>query len=143
MACLSLVLDVAMKRFDFAAEVPKQLITISAAIITLIVAFYEKFFSHHPLTFVLIFIALVILILSGAAGVLSIGGLVYGAEQQEKNDFETTMDPQAQKRFVTLQEIGAPNYAIVQQLLFGVGLFVFVLVAILDRACLSDRVTGN
>lgn len=140
MARLSVVRKTAaMKRFDYAAEVPKQLITISAAIITLIVAFYEKFFSHHTVTFVFVFVALVILILSGAAGVLSIGGLVHGAEEQERSDFENAVNPTAAKRFVTLYEIGAPRYAAVQQVLFGIALILFVLVAIIDRACLSKR----
>src|ERR1051326_4465767 len=120
MARLSVVRDAAMKRFDYAAEVPKQLITISAAIITLVVAFYEKFFSHHTVTFILVFIALITLILAGAAGVLSIGGLVHGAEEQEKNDFECVADPKAEKKFVTLYEIGAPRYAVLQQFLFTV-----------------------
>ena len=34
-----------MKRFDFANDVAKQLITITSAIITVVIAFYEKFFS--------------------------------------------------------------------------------------------------
>jgi uncharacterized membrane protein len=48
-----------MKRFDLANEVSKQLITIASAIIAIVVAFYDKFFSHGTATFIAVLIILV------------------------------------------------------------------------------------
>ena len=82
-----------MKRFDLANEVAKQLITIASAIITVLVAFYEKFFSHEDWIFILVFVVLLIFILSILIGVLSIGGLTTLVESQEHNEWLRTNPP--------------------------------------------------
>jgi hypothetical protein len=129
-----------MKRFDLANEVAKQLITISAAIITLVVAFYEKFFSHNIVTFLFVLAALVLFILSVAAGVLSIGGLVLLAEEQENKDFRAGEDTRVRvpAEFVALGGTPAETYTKLQQVLFGFGLLLFIVVAIANYAVFSD-----
>src|SRR6266481_5912335 len=99
-----------MKRFDLANEVAKQLITISAAIITLVVAFYEKFFAHNTVTFLFVLAALALFILSVAAGVQSIGGLVLLAEEQEHKDFQAGDANRDPADFVPLAESAAETY---------------------------------
>jgi hypothetical protein len=73
-----------MKRFDFAADVSKQLITICAAIITVLITFYDKFFSHRPVVFIGMLITLIIFIVSIACGIFALGGLVNLVERQER-----------------------------------------------------------
>jgi hypothetical protein len=73
-----------MKRFDFAADVSKQLITISAAIITVLITFYEKFLSHREFVFFTIVTTLCLLIASIVCGIAALGGIVNLAERQER-----------------------------------------------------------
>lgn len=126
-----------MKRFDFANEVAKQLITIASAIVTVVIAFYEKFFSHHGVTFSLVFLVLMLFILSIVLGVMAVGGLVNLVERQEEADQSRTEGEQGE--FVSVRQSTAQSCAQWQQVLFAAGLSLFVLVAILDRACLAKR----
>jgi Calcineurin-like phosphoesterase len=126
-----------MKRFDFANDGAKQLITIASAIITVVIAFYEKFFSHSGTTFVLVFVVLLILIVSITFGVMTIGGLVNLVERQEESDWNHTNNPPSPAEFTRLGGTGAQTSARWQQGLFAAGLVLFILVATLDRLCLS------
>jgi Calcineurin-like phosphoesterase len=126
-----------VKRFDFANEVAKQLITIASAIITVVIAFYEKFFSHSGVTFFLVLVVLSILIISIIFGVMTVGGLVKLVERQEETDWTHGNNPAVPAEFKRLRRSTAETCAKWQQGLFAVGLVLFVLVAILDRACLS------
>jgi hypothetical protein len=117
-----------MKRFDLAAEVAKQLITIASAIITVVIAFYEKFFSHSGCTFAAMVAALFVFIVSIGLGVLSIGGVTTLVEDQER-------DP---KGFFELRGSSAQKLAIAQQVVFTIGLILFLVVAAFDLANGSD-----
>ena len=137
-----------MKRFDFANDVAKQLITISSAIIAVVIAFYEKFLSHGTCTFVLVFLALFVFILSIISGVLTIGGLTNLVELQEYKDLKSESEENSDnasatsagvpkpgtKEFVRLGGSAAQTCAIAQQALFALGLFLFIAAAIYDRA---------
>jgi hypothetical protein len=143
-----------MKRFEFAAEVSKQLITVSLAVTTVVAGFYEKFFSQGTWTFALVVVDLLIFVASIICGVFSLGAIVTLAARQERADFETTPDPSLKvrprprrfvrpggsstepqpRRFVRLGGSSAAIAAAGQQLLFGAGVFVFVVVAIADKA---------
>jgi len=112
-----------MKRFDLATEVPKQLITIASAIITVVIAFYEKFFSHADFTFAAMFITLFIFIISVGLGVLSIGGVTTLVENQERTP----------GIFVELRRSYAQKFAVAQQIVFIFGLVAFLFVALIDR----------
>lgn len=141
-----------MKRFDFANEVAKQLITVSSAIITIVVVFYEKFFSHGGYTFALVFLVLFIFILSIMFGVLCIGGLTNLAEHQEYIDAQTaqtkigatttaTADGETKadvkkdaSSFIKLDKSCAQKFALIQQILFALGLLLFICTAVYDRS---------
>jgi len=75
-----------MKRFDFASDVAKQLITISSALITVLIGFYEKFFSQSGTTFTLVVIILSIFVASVICGILTIGCLTNLVNKQEFHD---------------------------------------------------------
>ncbi len=125
-----------MKRFDLANEVAKQLITIASAIITVLVAFYEKFFSHEDWIFILVFVVLLIFILSILIGVLSIGGLTTLVESQEHNEWLRTNPPPTgtpHAEFSQLDGSSAQRLARWQQILFSSGLLLFIVVSIADR----------
>jgi hypothetical protein len=125
-----------MKRFDFANDVAKQLITITSAIITVVIAFYEKFFSHSTATFVLVFLVLLVFIASIILGVLTIGALVDLVEQQEIADGKKPQP--AHPVFIKLRGTNVQTWARRQQILFALGLLFFIVVAILDRSYLSN-----
>jgi hypothetical protein len=128
-----------MKRFDFANEVAKQLITISSAIITVVIAFYDKFFSHSTPTFVLVIVVLLFFIASIVTGVLSIGGLTNQVEKQEHHDWEKGGSKSRRTPFVKLDKSSAQYWARWQQGLFTIGLLLFITVAILDRTSLFEN----
>lgn len=127
-----------MKRFDFAAEVAKQLITISSAIITVIIAFYEKFFSKEPIVFFLVFGDLLLFIISIVIGVLSIGGIVTLVGRQELADTKSAPNEKTKlkpprAKFVSLFGSTAMTLALWQQFFFAIGLFTFIAVAVTDK----------
>jgi hypothetical protein len=135
-----------MKRFDLASEVAKQLITIASAIITVVIVFYEKFFSHENLTFFAVFFILLIFIVSILAGVLSIGGVTTLVEAQEDNDWQLDHPPPAvapAAAFTNLNGTWAQTFAKCQQGLFVFGLFLFLAVGIADRVCGSSPATKS
>lgn len=137
-----------MKRFDFANEVAKQLITVASAIITIVIVFYEKFFSHGGYTFALVFLVLFILILSIMFGVMCIGGLTNLVEHQEYIDAqktpagaattaaaggETKVDEKKDALGFIKLDSCARVFAIVQQALFALALLLFICTAVYDR----------
>jgi hypothetical protein len=122
-----------MKRFDFAGEVAKQLITICSAIITVVIAFYEKFFTHGDWSFYLVLADLVVFILSIGAGVLSLGGIVTLVERQERQDASRSK-LRPIYAFVRIGGSTARLCAMWQQGLFLFGLLCFVLIAVVDRS---------
>jgi predicted PurR-regulated permease PerM len=139
---------VAVKRFDFANEVAKQLITIASAIITVLIAFLEKFLSRDFCTSSLIFLALFVLVGSIALGVQAIGGLTNLVELQEFYDTKTeanqvnaeTLTPPTSnpvigtKVFVRLYGTPAQKFALAQQIAFATALLLFLAAATYDRA---------
>jgi len=120
--------DTIMKRFDFAADVSKQLITICAAIITVLITFYDKFLSHGAITFVAVVITLILFIVSIACGIFALGGLVNLVERQER-----AAPPPPPPPFVALAGSSAQFYAQLQQLTFALALVLFVAVAFVDH----------
>jgi len=123
-----------MKRFDFANEVAKQLITIASAIITLVLAFYEKFFSHDTYFYVLA--ALLLFVASIFCGVLSIGGVTTLTEDQEHKDWLTANPPPGTTVppvFVRLGGSWSQYSAMAQQGLFVIALILFTVIAIRDH----------
>ena len=123
-----------MKRFDFAAEVSKQLITISSAIITVVVAFYEKFFSHVSITFVFVFIVLLVFIASIIFGVFALGAIVSMVERQERADINAADAATKEQSFVKMADSSAATCAAWQQSLFAIALVLFAMVAMCDKA---------
>jgi hypothetical protein len=130
-----------MKRFDFAGEVSKQLITICAAIITVVIAFYEKFFSHANWTFYFVLFDLALFVFSIFAGVWSLGGVANLVEHQEYRDAaseransKSKLRPVVPKGFVRISGSRASLWARWQQIFFLLALSSFVLVAVVDRA---------
>jgi hypothetical protein len=75
-----------MKRFEFAADVAKLLITVSTAIVTVVITFYDKIFNKDPVASIVIFCAIVLLISSIKAGINSVGGLTNLVELQEMHE---------------------------------------------------------
>jgi hypothetical protein len=112
-----------MKRFDFAADVSKQLITISAAIITVLITFYEKFLSHREFVFFTIVTTLCLLIASIVCGIAALGGIVNLAERQER----------AGAPFIALGGSSAKVCTMFQQVAFGLALLAFVAAAAFDH----------
>jgi cytochrome oxidase assembly protein ShyY1 len=123
-----------MKRFDFAADVAKQLITISSAFIAVVVAFYEKFFTRSPVTFFFVVLVLITFIVSIVAGVWSLGGLVTLVSRQERLD-QATQKGRLPSRpvFVSLRGTEAMRYAQLQQWVFLFAMVGFALVALIDN----------
>jgi hypothetical protein len=127
-----------MKRFDFAGEVAKQTITIASAIITVLLAFYEKFFSHAAVVYFLVLIDLLVFALSIMFGVFSVGGIVNLVETQEyidaarENSTGQKLSP-VKRKFVRLGGTLATKFAVWQQVLFFVALIDFIFIAIFDR----------
>lgn len=101
-----------MKRFDFASDVAKQLITICSAIIAIVIAFYEKFFSHAPWTFYAVLLLLFVFVLSILCGIGGIGGLTELVEDQEHNDWkEKKQAAEEQARIAEPQPAAPPPVA--------------------------------
>lgn len=127
-----------MKRFDFAAEVIKQTITIASAIITVLIAFYEKFFSHISIVFYLVMGDLLCFAASIVFGVFCLGGIVNLAERQEYNDIEngssSKLKQSSKTTFVRLGGTPVVTLAICQQLLFFGAFIAFITIAVLDKA---------
>src|SRR5689334_19897422 len=124
-----------MKRFDFAAEVAKQLITVSSAIITVVIGFYEKFFSKDVTIFFLVFADMLVFVVSIVAGILSLGGIVTLVGRQELRDFRSALNPASKlkprpSQFVHLFGSNAMRMAAWQQGLFALGLLAFLGVAV-------------
>jgi hypothetical protein len=127
-----------MKRFDFASEVAKQTITIASAIITVLIAFYEKFFSGEPVVFYLVLGNLLLFAISIVLGIFSLGGIVNLVEQQEYRDASVDTStklktPSAKSAFARLAGTLAARFACWQQFIFFVALLAFIFIGILDK----------
>lgn len=127
-----------MKRFDFAAEVAKQLITVASAIIAVIVAFNEKFFSKNIEVFFCVLADLTIFIFSIIAGILCLGGLVHLVGKQEYKDSNSINQnkirrPLISREFVRISRTSANFFAQCQQIFFGFGLCFFIAIAVFDK----------
>lgn len=133
-----------MKRFDFAAEVAKQLITISSAFIAVVVAFYEKFFTRSPVTFFFVVLVLITFMVSIIAGVWSLGGLVTLISRQEHLD-RTAQKGKLPSRaaFVSLRDTEALRYAQLQQWIFLFAMVGFALVALIDNFMKSPMINSG
>lgn len=128
-----------MKRFDFAAEVAKQLITVASAIIAVIVAFNEKFFSKNMEVFFCVLADLTIFIFSIIAGILCLGGLVHLVGKQEYKDSNSINPnkirrPSIGREFVRISGTSANFFAQCQQIFFGFGLCFFIAIAVFDKS---------
>src|SRR5437879_3476740 len=115
-----------MKRFDYAADVAKQLITISSAIITVVVAFYDKFLSHSAITRIIMIAVLGTFALSIIFGIFSLGGLVSLVDRQERADQAPEIKVKNRRSFVRLTGSKAQRFAQEQQIAFIVGLILFL-----------------
>jgi hypothetical protein len=123
-----------VKRFDFAADVSKQLVTICAAIITVVITFYDKFLSHREPVFTAVMITLALFIVSIACGIAALGGLVNLVETQETPPplpAPAAIPPATP--FVRLGGTAAMTYTQWQQLTFAAALIAFLLVAAVDH----------
>jgi hypothetical protein len=115
-----------MKRFDYAADVAKQLITIASAVIGVAFSFYDKIFSHNLLVRIAMIIVLAIFAGSIFLGIRSLGGLVTLVERQEGPP------PPTGPHHVILMGTPAARYAQDQQITFLAALGLFLLLALID-----------
>src|SRR6266436_1487867 len=120
-----------MKRFDYAADVAKQLITIASAVVTVAFAFY-KIFSHSLFTRIAMILVLGIFVLSILFGIFSLGGLVTLVDRQERLNSPITGRLPNRPLHVRLSGSQAERYAQEQQIAFMLGLLLFLLLALFD-----------
>ncbi|SRR6266446_6025501 len=121
-----------MKRFDYAADVAKQLITIASAVVTVAFAFYDKIFSHSLFTRIAMILVLGIFVLSILFGIFSLGGLVTLVDRQERLNSPITGRLPNRPLHVRLSGSQAERYAQEQQIAFMLGLLLFLLLALFD-----------
>ena len=114
-----------MKRFDIAAEIAKQLLTICVALIGGIAAFLDKIIVNDEQKFLLlcVFLAFLLWLSSVVVGIFHLGAITNLVEKQEKS----------LSSFVSI--FGSPSSELGkwQQILFFIGVVLVIFAFWLDR----------
>ena len=111
-----------MKRFEFAAEIPKQLITLSAALIAVSVTFLSDVAGNSDAAFIVLLFAWFFWLATIVLGILVLGALTNLAEDAELHDAKKPLVPS-----LTAQ------LQISQSCAFACGLVFFILTTIVSR----------